>query len=118
MALKPVPRFRNYVYFFMVFVVFSLINVVVVCFFSDFSQELLDADICKVEVKKIKLPSKGESSKRTLFDHPSQESKARVGAALRKPELGHKTSSAQVGSSFHSLNITTPVRICHPLNGP
>ena len=83
----------------MFFGVISLINVAMDCFFNDFSQELLDADSRKVPVKRIKLPSKGESSKRALYDHPSQESKGRVGSALKKPEVGHKTSKPQFGSS-------------------
>ena len=54
-------------------------------------------------VKRINLPSKGESSKRALFEHRSQESKGRVGAALKNPEVSHKTSSVQLGSSLSTL---------------
>ena len=54
-------------------------------------------------VKRIKLPSKGESSKRELFDYPSQESKGRLGSVVKKVEGGQKTNSAQLASSSTTL---------------
>ena len=64
-----------------------------------FSQDHLEEMGRKVPVKRYKLPMKGDSSKRALFDQASQESKKSDPITMKKVEPSQIRSLPQPGSS-------------------